>query len=195
VSEKAGRDTSAKAYELLDLLIRRRPAAVSKEDIRDEIWPKTFVSESTLSSLLSDVRRALHNGEGPGAVRTVHGFGYAFDAETTDDEPRRPPASVAGYIEWEDVVVRLEEGENLIGRDDDVAVRIDEAGVSRHHARIVAEGGTFTLEDLSSKNGTYRGEERLAAPAALEDGDTIGLGQTRLVFHCKRVVETHTEGA
>jgi DNA-binding winged helix-turn-helix (wHTH) protein len=188
------RPVERKAYELLDLLIRRRPAAVSKEEIRDEVWPKTFVSESTLSSLLSQVRSALENGDGPGFIRTVHGFGYAFDAEATEDEPRLPPVSVLGYIEWEHGVLRLGEGENVIGRDDDVAVRIDMAGVSRHHARITAAGGRFTLEDLSSKNGTYLREEPLGAPAALEDGDAIRLGETRIVFHCKAVLETRTEG-
>src|SRR5258708_39362937 len=40
-----------KAYELLDLLISRRHAAVSKQEIRDGVWPDIFVSESHLSSL------------------------------------------------------------------------------------------------------------------------------------------------
>jgi len=194
LKDDAPRPLEPKAYELLDLLIRRRPAAVSKEEIRDGVWPKTFVSESTLSSLISQVRSALENGEGRGFVRTVHGFGYAFDAETTEDMPRLPPETVTGYIEWEGRVLRVGEGQNTIGRDDHVAVRIDVAGVSRLHARITAAGGRFTLEDLGSKNGTYLREKRLEAPAALEDGDAIGLGQTRLVFRCKPARETHTEG-
>jgi DNA-binding winged helix-turn-helix (wHTH) protein len=188
------RPLEPKAYELLDLLIHRRPAAVSKEEIRDAVWPKTFVSESTLSSLISQVRRALDHGEEPGFVRTVHGYGYAFEAEATEHEPRRQAAPVAGYIEWEHGVVRLGEGENLIGRDDDVAVRIDVAGVSRHHARITEAGGRFTLEDLTSKNGTFLREERLVTAATLEDGDAIRLGQTKLVFRCKRAPRTRTEG-
>jgi pSer/pThr/pTyr-binding forkhead associated (FHA) protein len=48
--------------------------------------------------------------------------------------------------------------------------------VSRRHARIVADGGRFTLEDLGSKNGTYLREQRLKAAAALEDGDAFRLG-------------------
>ena len=194
LKEGEPRPLEPKAYELLDLLIRRRPAAVSKEEIRDGVWPKTFVSESTLSSLVSQVRGALEDEEGPRFVRTVHGFGYAFDAEATEEAPRLPPASIAGYIEWEGRVLPLGEGENVIGRDEGVAVRIDVAGVSRHHARITAAGGRFTLEDLSSKNGTYLREQRLAAPGALEDGDAVRLGQTKLVFRCKRAPETRTEG-
>jgi DNA-binding winged helix-turn-helix (wHTH) protein len=187
------RPLEPKAYLLLDLLIRRRPAAVSKEEIRDVVWPKTFVSESTLSSLISQVRRALEDGDGDGLVRTVHGFGYAFEGEAAEDDHRLPMAPYSGYIEWERGLLRLVEGENVIGRDDDVAVRIDAAGVSRHHARITAVGGRFTLQDLGSKNGTYLREERLVAPAALEDGDAFRLGQTGLVFRCKRAPKTRTE--
>ena len=38
-----------KAYELLSLLLERRPRALSRAQIRDVIWPQTFVSESTLA--------------------------------------------------------------------------------------------------------------------------------------------------
>lgn len=33
-----------KAFDLLDLLIAERPRAVPKEEIRDRIWPRTFVT-------------------------------------------------------------------------------------------------------------------------------------------------------
>ncbi len=150
-----------KAYELLDLLISRRPAAVSKQEIRDGLWPDTFVSESHLSSLAARVRRALDTGaEGPSFLRTVHGFGYAFGAEATEEENRRRPERAVAQIEWEEGVLRVMEGENVIGRGEEVAVRIDVDGVSRRHARIVADGERFTLEDLGSKNGTYLRTER-----------------------------------
>ena len=48
-----------KAFDLLDLLLLERPRVVSKERIRDRLWPKTFVSESTLTSLVVDLRAAL----------------------------------------------------------------------------------------------------------------------------------------
>ena len=183
-----------KAYELLDLLIGRRPAAVSKAEIRDRVWPKTFVSESTLSSLVSQVRGALENEGGLAFLRTVHGYGYAFEGEAVEDGARRSPERATAHVEWEGALLRLSEGENLIGRDDDVAVRIDVAGVSRRHARITALGGRFTLDDLGSKNGTFLREERLLAPADLEDGDAFRLGQTRLVFRRKSALETRTDG-
>jgi DNA-binding winged helix-turn-helix (wHTH) protein len=185
------RPLEPKAYELLDLLISRRPAAVSKQEIRDGLWPDTFVSESHLSSLAARVRRALDAGaEGPGFVRTVHGFGYAFEAAAAEEEPKRRRARAVGQIEWDRGVLPLMEGENVIGRGEEVEVRIDVDGVSRRHARIVADGGRFTLEDLGSKNGTYLREQRLEGPAALENGDAFRLGRTILAFRVRRSIGT-----
>jgi DNA-binding winged helix-turn-helix (wHTH) protein len=181
------RPLEPKAYALLDLLIRRRPAAVSKEEIRDGLWPDTFVAESHLSSLAARVRRALDTGAGgSGLLRTVHGFGYAFEADAVEEEPKRRPERAGAQIEWDRGILPLMEGENLIGRGEEVAVRIDVDGVSRRHARIVADGGRFTLEDLGSKNGTYLRDRRLKEPAALEDGDAFRLGRTTLVFSVRR---------
>jgi DNA-binding winged helix-turn-helix (wHTH) protein len=173
------------AFELLDLLIARWPAAVSKQEIRDRLWPETFVSESTLSSLAAQVRRALGR-EGAKAIRTVHGFGYAFAAEATEEKARRAPASIAAHLTWNRRTIVLLDGENVIGRDPDVAVRIEAPGVSRRHARILAEGGRFVLEDLKSKNGTYLRDVRLSPSAELADGDEVRLGQTLLVFSVLR---------
>jgi DNA-binding winged helix-turn-helix (wHTH) protein len=181
------RPLEPKAYELLDLLISRRPAAVSKQEIRDGLWPDTFVSESHLSSLAARVRRALDAGaDGPNFVRTVHGFGYAFGAEATEEEGGLGPARAIAQVEWEGGVLRVKEGENVIGRGEEVAVRIDVEGVSRRHARIVAHEGRFTLEDLGSKNGTYLDEKQLEEPTALNDGDAFRLGRTVLVFRVPR---------
>ncbi|MFI5169991.1 MAG: winged helix-turn-helix domain-containing protein, partial [Vicinamibacterales bacterium] len=68
-----------KAFDLLKLLLERRPDAVSREEIRDRLWPSTFVSESTLTSLVTDLRAALDDDAAePRFVRTVYGRGYAF---------------------------------------------------------------------------------------------------------------------
>jgi DNA-binding winged helix-turn-helix (wHTH) protein len=194
---KAGevRALEPKAFALLDLLIRRRPAAVSKTDIRDALWPATFVSESSVSSLMSQVRRALGSGtEEPRFLRTVHGFGYAFDAEAVEEALSHSALRAGAQIEWERGILPLMEGENLIGRGEEMGVRIDVDGVSRRHARILAQGGRFTLEDLGSKNGTYLGDRRLDGPAALTDGDALRLGRTKLVFTIRQSGEpTATE--
>jgi DNA-binding winged helix-turn-helix (wHTH) protein len=171
-----------KALELLVLLVERRPEAVAKPEIRDRLWPDTFVSESNLTGLVAQVREALGDDpRQPTYIRTVHGFGYAFAGEG-GSATAETPVPRAPRVVWERRIIPLSPGENVIGRDEDVAVRIDSPGVSRRHARIVVEKGGAQLEDLGSKNGTYLKEEKLDGPRPLEDGDTFRLGKLLLVF-------------
>ena len=58
-----------KAYELLRLLLERRPAAVSKAEIHDRIWPGTFVSDVNLATLVFEIRTAI--GDDPQATRSA----------------------------------------------------------------------------------------------------------------------------
>jgi DNA-binding winged helix-turn-helix (wHTH) protein len=185
-----------KAFELLDLLLGRRPEAVSKGDIRDRLWPNTFVSESNLTDLVAQVRHALGDSpRRPRFIRTVHGFGYAFSAEASEERPAPPGRRhLAPRVIWDQRTITLEAGENILGRDENVAVRIDAPGVSRRHARIVVTEHQVTLEDLGSKNGTYLHEERLQAPVALRDGDTFRLGRLLIVFrNTPKAGSTRTE--
>ena len=85
-----------KAYELLSLLVERRPRALSRAQIRDVIWPQTFVSESTLAVVVNGIRQALgDDARHPRFIRTVHGFGYAFCGEAREAGDGRPGASEA----------------------------------------------------------------------------------------------------
>src|SRR5262245_40583664 len=49
---RAGREVklTRKAFDLLAMLIERRPNAVSKDDIHTHLWPDTYVAEITLHS-------------------------------------------------------------------------------------------------------------------------------------------------
>jgi DNA-binding winged helix-turn-helix (wHTH) protein len=183
-----------KAFDLLALLVAERPRALSKQQVRDRVWPLTVVSESTVNSLLAELRAALEDdAREPRYIRTVHGFGYAFAAEAQADA-QPPPASAAeagesaGFLTarllWERRLIPLARGENLIGRDEDVSVRIDAPSVSRRHARLtVVSGSPAMLQDLGSKNGTWVAGRRLAQDAApLRDGDVLRLGKVELVF-------------
>lgn len=80
----------AKAYELLGLLLSRRPNALSKAQIHAVLWPGTFVSESALARLVTQLRAACgDDAQNPRFIRTVYAFGYAFcgDAREVGDEP------------------------------------------------------------------------------------------------------------
>ena len=67
-----------KAFELLAFLLERQPNVLSKEQIQARLWPNTFVSESSVQVLVSEIRQAIGNNESHKSwVRTVHGVGYA----------------------------------------------------------------------------------------------------------------------
>jgi pSer/pThr/pTyr-binding forkhead associated (FHA) protein len=82
--------------------------------------------------------------------------------------------------------VALREGENVLGRDPDVAVFIDMNSVSRRHARIVVTRERATIEDFESRNGTYVGGKLVAAPTAPSNGDKIKIGAASIVFRSFR---------
>jgi DNA-binding winged helix-turn-helix (wHTH) protein len=190
------RHLEPKAFQLLELLLDRRPAVVSKREILERLWPGTFVSESSVTGLVGQVREALEDDRAQARfIRTVHGLGYAFAGEAVEETagPAAPTARETARVIWEQEVFPLAPGENVLGRDEDVAARIDAPGVSRRHARIVVTGGNATLEDLGSKNGTSLKGQRLEAPAVLEDGDTFRLGSQVLVFRRGRAGSTMTE--
>ena len=174
-----------KAYELLSLLVERRPRALSRAQIRDVVWPGVFISESTLTQSVNSIRQALDDdARRPRFVRTARGFGYAFcgEARVTGEEPPRNVSGAPPRLVWGDRVLPLTAGENLIGRDKAAPVCLDAASVSRHHARILVEGPRATLEDLGSKNGTRLNGERVRGTRELRDGDAIRFGDVQLLF-------------
>ena len=164
--------------------------AVAKAAIRDRLWPRTFVSESSLTTLAAQLRKAL--GEDGPRIRTVHGFGYAFDGEVASlDAPPSPPSAAPGpavgpCLVWQDQVFSLAEGENILGRDPAAQVLVDVPGVSRRHARVVVAGNEAVVEDLESKNGTFVEDRRVDHPTPLADRDRLRLGRTVLVYRVAR---------
>jgi len=80
-------------------------------------------------------------------------------------------------------VIQLDGNELLLGRGDQVHVRLVDPGLSWIHARLRRLQGGFYLEDLASTNGTFVGGKRIDTPVRLSDGDRIQLGgHTTLKF-------------
>jgi hypothetical protein len=170
---------SPHAFELLALLVAHRPRALSKEELLDRLWPSRIVTEASLAALVAEIRRETgDDAHAPRVVRTVHGFGYAF----ADEAAVVPDEGAVCRVVWAASEIPLASGNNLIGRDPDAAVAIDDPCVSRHHARIVVAAEGAVLEDLDSKNGTWRMGRRIAAPEPLSDGDEFRVGPAVLVF-------------
>lgn len=176
---------SPKAYELLDTFLASGSRALSKADLHARLWPDTFVSDANLASLVAELRAALgdHGREGR-YIRTVHGFGYTFAVETAAVAGKNEPAQ-AGPVQWlvvGDRQLPLVEGEQIVGRDAGANLVIDSLSVSRQHARIAVAGSLVTLEDLASKNGTWKRGHRVEGLAPLEDGDELRFGSIEAVF-------------
>ena len=78
-------------------------------------------------------------------------------------------------------VFKIEDTETLIGRAPTANLQLDDDSISREHAVILGEDGTFTVEDLQSTNGIRVNGKKLRS-AELSDGDEIQIGKTTLCF-------------
>jgi len=68
--------------------------------------------------------------------------------------------------------VELQPGVTTIGRSVDSDIKIDNAGVSAHHAKIIHEGNEIIIEDTASRNGTFVNGQRIGR-RTLRDGDEV----------------------
>jgi DNA-binding winged helix-turn-helix (wHTH) protein len=172
---------SPKGFELLSLLVEHRTRAVSKAELHERLWPDTFVTDANLSVLIAELRAALHDRPGaPRFIRTVRGFGYGFCGDVsnvleTPDLPRRCWVVLHGRE------IALQEGDNIIGRDETATVPLNLPSVSRRHARIVVSPQHAVVEDLGSKNGTFLGNDRITQAVRLTDLDELQIGSARLL--------------
>ncbi len=86
---------------------------------------------------------------------------------------------VALRLRWADAAGRAQEraldaGELTIGRGEGCDIIVDDARISRTHARLRVVEGEVVIEDLGSRNGTIVNGERVAS-AGLHAGDTLSL--------------------
>jgi DNA-binding winged helix-turn-helix (wHTH) protein len=187
-------ELSPKAFELLTLLIDARPRVVTKAEVMQALWPDTFVQEANIPVLVREVRLALGDAEDARVIKTHHRVGYAFAAdvhETRVAGGRRPLRHHSFVLALPDHQVVLVEGEYTVGRQADCDVRVNDASVSRVHARIVVSDGEVRLEDLQSKNGTKLHGALLSEPAVLAAGDVVTFGAVEAHF----LVEDETDTA
>lgn len=80
-------------------------------------------------------------------------------------------------------------GETSIGRHPECGIVVDAGAVSRYHAKIVANGNEFMVQDLGSRNGTFLNGQLLSKPEHLREGDRIRISEIEFVFHSGEVPE------
>ncbi len=81
------------ALRILIELVTDRNRVVTKTDLLDRVWGDRFVSETALTTQIKALRRAIGDtGRDQHLVRTVHGRGYMFVAEVSEDGGAGEPA-------------------------------------------------------------------------------------------------------
>lgn len=148
-----------KAFELLRILLEARPRVVTKAELMGRLWPETFVAEANLPILVGEVRHAIGDEtRASRLIKTHHAVGYAFIGEVRQLASRstRPGEAVPlAVLTIDRRRLVLFVGENIVGRDLDVDIRLNDLSVSKRHARLMLGSASVTIEDLQSKNGTF----------------------------------------
>jgi hypothetical protein len=77
----------------------------------------------------------------------------------------------------------LEAPEIIIGRDASNVVAINDAEVSRKHAKLSQHGSAYVIQDLGSTNGTFVNGQRITGTQVLNPGDTVSFGENIVLMY------------
>ena len=91
-------------------------------------------------------------------------------------KPRKPKTQAWLVDDYSGQTYQLTRGTTSIGRTADNDVCFSDSKVSKHHAKIIEEGGHFRLVDLASTNGTYVNGKMVRQPVMIYPDDTIRFG-------------------
>ncbi|SDY23991.1 FHA domain-containing protein [Modestobacter sp. DSM 44400] len=116
-----------------------------------------------------------------GGAPTAHATDTGEGAPIVGRPGRHPGVSHVLVVDGPGTRHVLDEGSNVLGRGTDAAIRLPDTGVSRKHVDVQLEGGTATVEDLGSTNGTLVNGRRVGRQD-LADGDVIRIGHSVLVY-------------
>ncbi len=148
-----------KAFDLLLALVERRGQVVTKDQLMNEIWPDTFVEETSLKVYVSTLRKVLgDDGEGGKFIETLPKRGYRFSAAVTrmaydpgnteflTAEPD-PPDFVIEKHSVSQIVVK-EEGEDEVRQAIPLPILASSAASARVRIpsrRVLAIGGVLMV--------------------------------------------------
>jgi len=177
-----------KAFDLLLVLLEKRPKVVTKEALIKRVWPDAFVADANLAILIGDVRAALgDDAREPRLIKTHHRVGYSFAADvnevTVDAHDRGEPAFILASATRR---ILLFQGAVTLGRDGGCDIVIDDPSVSRVHAVLSVSDGHLTVEDRASKNGTRVDDRRVDAATAVLPGQRIRFGSIEMTVRDPR---------
>jgi Ca-activated chloride channel family protein len=110
--------------------------------------------------------------------QTASSIYYRMKESRPAIERQDPPPS---RLKWGDQELALGEDDVSIGKADDNTIIVAEESVSRHHCRVVKEGGEWVLYDTSS-NGTFANGGRVEGRFRLSAGDVVTVGSVLFRF-------------
>ncbi len=135
---------------------------------------------------------AAADGSGPGPVGAASS-GPVRAAVASPPQPALNDASMTENIGRLSQVIDVSTSELLIGRATDCDVTIADPLVSRHHARLVVQGGNGHIYDLGSDNGTFVNGRRVN-DATVTEGDLIEMGKAQFVLAGGRLQQHIADG-
>ncbi len=80
-------------------------------------------------------------------------------------------------------VYPLEAPEIIIGRDASNSVAINDAEISRKHAKLSLHGSAYVIQDLGSTNGSFVNGQRITGTQVLNPGDTVSFGENIVMLY------------
>jgi hypothetical protein len=136
------------------------------------------VKQSTTTSSRQTVGPA-DQGGGSNAA-TI--FDRKPQAATIIDKPQSGSSLKAISGAEDGRVYNLPASDIKIGRDSSSFVVLSDGKASREHAKLLYNGGAWSLIDLGSANGTYLNDAPVSGQQQLNNGDVIRIGGTNLQF-------------
>lgn len=142
-----------KAYQVLWALVALEGRLLTKEELFETVWDGTVVSESALTSVIKELRRALGDDtKTPRFIESVYGRGYRFLAPVSEAEPPEPQG----------------DDTPAVGVPEVVGAKAGKAGMRRHGfsalaaagpvAAVLAIGAWLALRDPGGSNVAVRVE-------------------------------------
>lgn len=101
------RTLAPRAFDLLLYLIEHRGRVVEKQELFEQVWKETFVTDNALTKAIKEIRRAIgDDADNPSYIETVPKRGYRFIAEenapshsTVEPENAGPPNPVIEQVQ------------------------------------------------------------------------------------------------